>query len=216
MADRMNDVAAIKRQCPKRNSCSTKSDPIPGAEVRAYLRKQRRKLRPEVEVLLDGILHIIESGPAPRRQKSGLTQLLKTVVRIRCRAYESLNQVLHHYAVVCAAERMWRENPGLRSHDWSFNFRQGGGKNPDIEVSGAGEKLAAAEVTTSLTPQAAIRRRQGGVCDKLRKSKAKDMYYFVITPKMEPRAKQSARKKDITVRVLDIGWEPIVDCDRCD
>ena len=178
----------------------------------SFLRREKGKLRKEALRLLAAVRRLSSSRAFAHPGQTDLRQLVRAVTVVRCRAYESLNQIPHHYAVILAAEWLLHHNPPLREHEWRFHFRQTGGKETDIRV---GKNLVLAEVTTSREPVGTI---ATGMRRTMEKLVGERNYYFVVSPEMKGYATEVKEQlgNHIVVKLLDENDFLALDCRHCD
>jgi hypothetical protein len=191
-------------------------------ELPSFLGQQKRLLADEARSHLDAAARIASSPSSRHSKRQSLHQLAGVIANLRCRTFEGMNQVLHHFAVVRAAEWLLKHRAeqrlAFRDSLWRFQFRQAGGKETDIAISRGTTTIVRAEVTTSYLPQGAIDKRLGSVSQKLRRKKALRKYYFVVSPKMGHSADRKVNHRTgrgATVVPLDENSLPSLDCSHC-
>ncbi len=129
---------------------------------------------------------------------------LAMLATVRHECYESLNQAQHEALVLAAASHLARRDFRGRSVQWSWNPRQGGGRDdPDLQGRVGEEVVASVEVTTSMSPQGLLDRRMATTLRKLARTPGK-RFYYVRSAQMAQRARTKVEREGLDIDVREL------------
>ena len=161
-------------------------------------------LTPEAEAnVLNDIRNLLLSLPsASQRAPISIYEGISLVLNLRQEIYENLNQIIHEYMILRAAE--WLRSHGHQEpqNRWYWNPRQTGDKTePDLAVFKDEQQIASAEITTSEKPMGSIDTRMSDTLRKLSQMPGQK-FFFVRTDVMYKRAATKVREASFAIKVV--------------